>query len=349
MHIKPRLKSATLRSLSERLTLITAATGILLRHGRLRAERNEPPWYSSRKPKVPPLYPSVHRENPARLIGPDPPLIMPGRVLFQERPLNVPHFKVGNVDHFGLKVLQSAYKLSVLCVCVRWRGAGGVGGHSWLEDRSAGIRIHFDIAGMQTLVAGSKASRACTCALGGAGTAAGRQRPDLRRGLLRGRRGVLDLCSRGSRGSLPHSAVGCKLCVHACVPCVSVHKIGREGAAAVASRLVGLVGLVDVLWRGSRQSPSRRPEQRYQLQGPFRARLCGGGGGDQSDRWRRKRRARGERGVGAGAPASLLEDLPARPGPPAHFEPKPFSPRGILMKRIRQDRRGQMRGPKPEM
>ena len=33
---------------------------------------NEPPWYSSRKPKVPPLYPSVHRENPARLIGPDP-------------------------------------------------------------------------------------------------------------------------------------------------------------------------------------------------------------------------------------------------------------------------------------
>ncbi len=66
-------ESATLRSLSERLTPVTAVTGILLRHGRLRAERNEPPWYSSRNPKVPPLYPSVHRENPTRLIGPDPP------------------------------------------------------------------------------------------------------------------------------------------------------------------------------------------------------------------------------------------------------------------------------------
>ena len=125
--------------------------------------------------------------------------------------------------------------------------------------------------------AGSKAGRACTCALGGAGAAAGRQRPDLRRRLLGGRRGVLNLCSRGSRGSLPHSAVGWKLCVRVCVPCASVHKIGREGAAAVASRLVGLVGLVDVLWRGSRHSPSRRPEQRYQLQGPFRVHLCGGG------------------------------------------------------------------------
>ena len=111
----------------------------------------------------------------------------------------------------------------------------------------------------------------------GAGAAAGRQRPDLRRGLLRGRRGVLDLCSRGSRGSLPHSAVGCKLCVHACVPCASVHKIGRAGAAAVASRLVGLVGLVDVLCCHSHQSPSRRPEQRSQLQGPVRVHLCGGG------------------------------------------------------------------------
>ena len=48
-------ESATLRSLSERLTLITAVTSTLLRHGRLRAERNEPPWYSSRKPKVPPV------------------------------------------------------------------------------------------------------------------------------------------------------------------------------------------------------------------------------------------------------------------------------------------------------
>ena len=56
-HASP--ESATLRSLSERLTRVTAATSTLLRHGRLRAERNEPPWYSSRKPKVPPD-PSVH-------------------------------------------------------------------------------------------------------------------------------------------------------------------------------------------------------------------------------------------------------------------------------------------------
>jgi len=48
------LKSATLRSLSERLTLVTAVTSTLLRHGRLREERIEPPWYSSRKPKLPP-------------------------------------------------------------------------------------------------------------------------------------------------------------------------------------------------------------------------------------------------------------------------------------------------------
>jgi hypothetical protein len=62
----------------------------------------------------------------------------------------------------------------------------------------------------------------------------------------------------------------------ACVPCASVHKIGREGAAAVASRLVGLVGLIGVLWRDSHQSPSRRPEQSEQLQGPLRVHLCGG-------------------------------------------------------------------------
>ena len=52
-HASP--ESATLRSLSERLTLVTAVTSILLRHGRLRRERDEPPWYSSRKPKVPPV------------------------------------------------------------------------------------------------------------------------------------------------------------------------------------------------------------------------------------------------------------------------------------------------------
>jgi hypothetical protein len=58
----------------------------------------------------------------------------------------------------------------------------------------------------------------------------------------------------------------------------------------VASRLVGLVGLVDVLWRDFHQSPSRRPEQRYQLQRPFRVHLCGGGC-DRSARWLVKRLA----------------------------------------------------------
>ena len=90
-----------------------------------------------------------------------------------------------------------------------------------------------------------------------------------------------------------------------------------------------------------------RPEQRERLQWPVRLHLCDGGaikapdGGGYG--------ARGERGAGTGAPASLLDRLPARPGPPAHCEPKPFSPRGILRKSIRQDRRGQMRGSKPEM
>ena len=178
---------------------------------------------------------------------------MLGRGLFQERPLNVPHFKVGNADHY------------VCYVCVYIGGVGGGGGGTvGSRTEALGFESIATSPGCNR-AAGSKAGRACTCALGGAGTAAGRQRPDLRRGqrgLLRGRRGVLDLCSRGSRGSLPHSAVGCKLCVRGCVPRASVHRIGREGAAAVASRLVGLVGLVDVLWRGSRQSPSRRPKQR---------------------------------------------------------------------------------------
>ena len=93
-------------------------------------------------------------------------------------------------------------------------------------------------------------------------------------GLLGHRYGMRhDLCGRSRRGSLPHSAVGCKLCVRACVPCASVQKIGRGGAAAVASRLVGLVGLADVLWRDFQQSPSRRPKQRERLQWPVRVHL----------------------------------------------------------------------------
>ena len=55
-HASP--ESVTLRSLSEHLTLVTAVTSILLRHGRLRRERDEPPWYSSRKPQVPRLAPT---------------------------------------------------------------------------------------------------------------------------------------------------------------------------------------------------------------------------------------------------------------------------------------------------
>ena len=51
-----------------------------------------------------------------------------------------------------------------------------------------------------------------------------------------------------------------------------------------------------------------RPEQRERLQWPVRLHLCGGGC-DQSARWRRIRRVRGERSAGTGAPASLLERL----------------------------------------
>ena len=95
-------------------------------------------------------------------------------------------------------------------------------------------------------VAGSKAGRACTCACDGAGAAAGRQRPDRRGGLLRGRRGGLDRWSRGRRSSLPHSAVGCKLCVRAVR--IGAH-IGRERAAARARGFpAGGAGRRTVAW-----------------------------------------------------------------------------------------------------
>jgi hypothetical protein len=55
-------------------------------------------------------------------------------------------------------------------------------------------------------VAGSKAGRACACACDGAGAAAGRQRPDRRGGLLRGRRGGHDRCSRSRRGCAVQSS-----------------------------------------------------------------------------------------------------------------------------------------------
>jgi len=56
----------------------------------------------------------------------------------------------------------------------------------------------------------------------------------------------------------------------------------------------------------------RRPEHRQQPQWPVRLHLCGGGC-DQSARWRRIRRESGERGVGTGAPASLLFQREAPP------------------------------------
>jgi hypothetical protein len=81
-------------------------------------------------------------------------------------------------------------------------------------------------------VAGSKAGRACACACDGrVQRQAGRQRPDRRGRLLRGRRGGHDRCSRSRRGSLPHNAVGCKLCVREVR--IGAH-IGRERAAARA-------------------------------------------------------------------------------------------------------------------
>jgi hypothetical protein len=67
----------------------------------------------------------------------------------------------------------------------------------------------------------------------------------------------------------------------------------------VSARSVALLGL-------------RRPEQREQLQCPVRLHPC-----DQSARWRRKWRVRGEQGAGTGAPASLVEQLPRqREAPP---------------------------------
>jgi hypothetical protein len=55
VHIKPRPNQRHCAVCPSVLTLVTAITSTLLRHGRLRAERNEPPWYPSRKPKVPPV------------------------------------------------------------------------------------------------------------------------------------------------------------------------------------------------------------------------------------------------------------------------------------------------------
>jgi hypothetical protein len=78
---------------------------------------------------------------------------------------------------------------------------------------------------------------------------------------------VAGCCEVDAIGAAEVAAAACRTAQSAatCVPCVlraSVQKIGREGAAAMASRLAGRVGLVEVLWCHSHQSPSRRPEQR---------------------------------------------------------------------------------------
>ena len=147
------------------------------------------------------------------------------------------------------------------CVCVCVGGGGCLHGTLVVFRRRAaiiaGIRSHVGIAGLQT-AAGWKAGSSVRVRRGGI------SRRILRGRHLRGRGRRVVRCSGSGRfiPSLPHSAAGCKLCVRACVPCASVQKIGREGAAAVASQLVGLVGLVDVLRRDFHQSPSRRPRQR---------------------------------------------------------------------------------------
>ena len=124
----------------------------------------------------------------------------------------------------------------------------------------ASICSHFNIAALQT-AAGSMQRSSGRVRMRRVGAVAGRQRPDRRGRLLRGRRGGLDRCSRSRRSSLRHSAVGCRMCVRACA---SVHTSGgRElRRVRVASRRVGMV---DVLWHDFHQSPSRHPEQREQL------------------------------------------------------------------------------------
>ena len=171
---------------------------------------------------------------------------------------------------------------------------------------------------------GRTPGRACACAC--AGAAVGRQQPDLRRRLLRGRR---DRCGRSRRGSLPHSAVGCKLCVRA-VRAVRIGAESREGggcgggfpaggAGGAGRRTVAWLASVSIATTGAVGAAAVADSSAPRWRG------C-----DQSDRLRRKRRARGERGVGTGAPASLLELLlPQRASPPlltSLFFEKPFLP-----------------------
>ena len=125
----------------------------------------------------------------------------------------------------------------------------------------------------------------------------------------RGRRVVRNDGSGRFIPSLPH---GCKQCVRA----VRIGAENREGGSCGGGFPAGGVG------GAGRRTVASLPSVSIETAGAAvpaagavssapRWRGC-----DQSDRWRRKRRARGERGVGTGAPASLLELLlPQRASP----------------------------------
>ena len=115
-------------------------------------------------------------------------------------------------------------------------------------------------------IAASKAGRACACACDGR----------VQRQADSGRTGEAGCCAadvermigaaEAAEAACPTAQSGARC---ACVPCATVHTSGgREPRRVrVASRRVGLE---DVLWHDFRQSPSRRPEQREQLQWPVR-------------------------------------------------------------------------------
>ena len=116
----------------------------------------------------------------------------------------------------------------------------------------ASICSHFNIAALQTAAGSMQRSSGSMQRSSGrvrmrrVGAVAGRQRPDRRGRLLRGRRGGLDRCSRSRRSSLRHSAVGCRMCVRAVR--MGAH-IGRERAAARARGFpAGGAGRRTVAW-----------------------------------------------------------------------------------------------------
>ena len=126
-----------------------------------------------------------------------------------------------------------------------------------------------------------------------------RQQPDLRRRLLRGRR---DRCSRSRRGSLPHSAVGCKFCVRAvrigaenreegsCGGGFPAGGAGRRTAARLQSVAIATSGAAVPAAAAGSSAPRWR-------------------GGDHSDRMAAEAARAASGAWETGAPASLLESL----------------------------------------